>query len=176
MDNEVLKYWVYDAITPDTRSKKYEALVLVILGSILIILLTVVPRGAQSKADSIILELEFTAKALFILTAAGLLLLLLNELRPQVRRMRRSYKHLSQTRTVIEGDLVSLEWRGFDITYRDRCWKKVTARYTFVSPTTGVTLSGAVQRKRPDLRRASLPAPGTPVRVLYADDDAYMML
>ena len=106
-----------------------------------------------------------------------------DDINPQVRRIRRSYKRLRQTRTVIDGDLVSLEWRGYDITYRDRCWKKVTvidhvitARYTFVSPTTGETLSGMVQRKRPDLRRVPLPPPETPVRVLYADDDAHMML
>lgn len=109
--------------------------------------------------------------------------ILLNRMRPKVRHIHRVYQRLRLTRTVIDGELISLEWRGYDYSYRDRMFKKytvidyvITASYQFVSPTTGNVITGRIQRERRDLQRVPLPPPGTPVRVLYADDEAHMML
>jgi hypothetical protein len=51
----------------------------------------------------------------------------------------------------------------------------VTLRYTFSSPANRKML-GTERHTRNDLKRARLPAPGTPLAVLYADDKCHLAL
>ncbi|MFN8527071.1 MAG: hypothetical protein U0670_00475 [Anaerolineae bacterium] len=48
-------------------------------------------------------------------------------------------------------------------------------KYQFVSPT-GATLAGKLARSRNDLRGKLLPEPGNSVKVLYVDDQTYLLL
>ncbi len=52
---------------------------------------------------------------------------------------------------------------------------RVTLEYRFTTPE-GATIEAQDEHDRPDLRRAELPPPGTPVRVLYLDDQTYAVL
>jgi hypothetical protein len=50
------------------------------------------------------------------------------------------------------------------------------ARYSFRSPASGKQIEAKITRPRKDLKDAPLPAPGTPVAVLYVDDECYVVL
>ncbi len=177
LDNEVLRYWAFPDINPESmKSWSWIAVAFIVL----VMLFT---TRADTKAESFALLFDFGVKTLVILSIGLGAWILLNRMRPKVRRIHRLYQRLRLTRTVIDGELISLEWRGYDYSYRDRMFRKytvidyvITARYQFVSPTTGNVITGRVQRKRRDLKRVPLPPLGTPVRVLYADDEAHMML
>jgi hypothetical protein len=49
-------------------------------------------------------------------------------------------------------------------------------RYSFRSPTSGKQIEAKIQRPRKDLRNELPPAIGTPVAVLHADDECYVVL
>jgi hypothetical protein len=73
---------------------------------------------------------------------------------------------------VVEGQLTSFEVLAeTDTRYR------VTLDYEFTSPETDKTLAGNVApTNRPELKDAPRPEPGTPVAVLYLDDEHYRLL
>ncbi len=82
---------------------------------------------------------------------------------------RQSYRY-SRLGKLCNGELIAAEGRkvykrGFVVTYR----------YKFQSPE-GKTLSGRRELTREDLRSASLPAAGSPVKVLYIDVRTHRML
>jgi len=52
---------------------------------------------------------------------------------------------------------------------------EVAVRYSFRTPD-GLRLTGEAEAARDDLRKAELPPPGTPVRVLYLTDTNYQLL
>jgi hypothetical protein len=53
---------------------------------------------------------------------------------------------------------------------------KVEVGFGFRSPQTGTWIKGKDSKKRKDLWGKPLPAPGTPVHVLYLDDENYVVL
>ncbi len=84
---------------------------------------------------------------------------------------KKRYRRLIKKGVVLTGEVVQAngEVRG------TRCAFCVTVTYTFETPG-GRWLWGKQSRQREDLRDKSLPACGTPVHILYADDRAYAML
>lgn len=106
---------------------------------------------------------------------------------PQRRRQQWIYRRLEKTRRLIDGTLIEAAWRSEDFTYyqfeRSYGWRErqyietvLVARYQFVSPSSGQLLKGSTEWERRDLKGKPLPPPGTPIRVLYADDETHMML
>ena len=57
---------------------------------------------------------------------------------------------------------------------RRECYM-VAVDYRFTAPS-GDTIIDRDEHNRPDLRRAELPAPGTPLHVLFLDDATYALL
>lgn len=87
---------------------------------------------------------------------------------------RRRFRALQETHQLVQGKLVDCSGSteaGLGI----QSGFYVYTDYRFYSPT-GKTLTGQQKKRRDDLHKQALPTPGTPVRVLYADDDAYVML
>lgn len=87
---------------------------------------------------------------------------------------RRRFRRLQQTHRVITGEIVASDG-VLHTGYGESSAYHLMVQYQFQS-SSGTTLTGRQQRRREDLRGQSIPPPGTPVRVLYADDDAYVML
>jgi hypothetical protein len=70
---------------------------------------------------------------------------------------------------LLEGELIQIE------PYIEGEQHFLVAEYRFASPT-GRKRQGKQTAEREDLRGKNLPLPGTPVTVLYADDQTYVML
>ncbi len=87
---------------------------------------------------------------------------------------RRRFRRLRQTHRVITGEIIESDGALYT-GYGESSAYHIMVRYQFQSPS-GATLAGRQQRRREDLRGQPIPPSGTPVRVLYADDDVYVML
>ncbi len=79
---------------------------------------------------------------------------------------------LAQRGEIIEGQLVKCSGR---MTGGKGSYYKLTADYQFCTPD-GRTVFGKQNASRNDLRRSTLPAPNTPVAVLYVDDQHHKLL
>ena len=88
-----------------------------------------------------------------------------------ITRHKRAYLHrrLAREAYFLNGTLLACVARG------GRSSLEVEAQYEFVSPT-GITLRGKERKERPDLSGKQLPAPGTPVYVLYFSDKEFYLL
>ncbi|MFN8531421.1 MAG: hypothetical protein U0670_22685 [Anaerolineae bacterium] len=124
---------------------------------------------------------EFTLVCLLLLIVAYVVSM------PQRQKWQRIYRRLEKTRRVIDGTLIEAVWRSEDFTYyqfeKSYGWRErqyletvLVAHYEFVSPTSDQRLRGSTEWERPDLKGKPLPPPGTPIRVLYADDETHIML
>ncbi|MFN8374501.1 MAG: DUF3592 domain-containing protein [Anaerolineae bacterium] len=82
--------------------------------------------------------------------------------------------HRKMTRLAASGETLSGELTSASGGKDDYDHFQVVFRYTFLSPA-GQTLRGTAYAQRDDLLNA-LPAPGTPVVVLYVDDHIHMAL
>ena len=155
-----------------------------VLGFLVIILYMLATSRAESKTERLELSLELTVNMITALVPILLAALILNRLRPSVRQRRSEYQRLRHSWRIVDGELVSLEWRGGDYSWynylrrREETWvdNLIIAQYKFVSPSTGRVLTGWVKRERSDLKGSQLPPAGTRIRVLYADDEAHVML
>ena len=134
-------------------------------------------------ADSM-LELILVSAAILI----GFILVMQGIFSPQTYATREKFQRLRQTKQILDGELIKCYWRGYDYTFTS--WSLLESRthttrdyvvladYKFVSPESGQLLTGttAWEHRDWDTQKVELPPPGTPVRVLYADDDAHLML
>lgn len=84
---------------------------------------------------------------------------------------RARYARLRSSGRVLMGEIVSAQNRAVG---RQR-ENVLLVDYRFTSPT-GAVLHGRQRKYRLDLRSQFPPEPGTPIRILYADDDAYVAL
>jgi hypothetical protein len=83
----------------------------------------------------------------------------------------KKFQHF-QNAVVLKGEVTSAALTLFDARYG---YPILTVHYCFLSPD-GKTLRGVRRHKRSDLTKNTLPEEGTPVNILYADDDCYMLL
>ncbi len=88
----------------------------------------------------------------------------------QYRRAKPKFPRLQASTIILSGEMTSCKP---DIRYRSG--HHIIVEYQVQSPS-GATLAGRQKRHRQDLHGQPIPPPGTPVRVLYADDDVYVML
>lgn len=85
---------------------------------------------------------------------------------------RRSYPLLRKKSILLEGEIIKAEHKKRG-EYNDLHYVKIT--YEFETPD-GRILTRSLSRRREDLKDKELPAAGTPVTVLYADDYAVIVL
>jgi hypothetical protein len=71
---------------------------------------------------------------------------------------------------MVRGEVVKCTGNAADDDYY------VRLTYRFQSPMSGKTIQQAQRLQRDDMDDESLPAPGTPVIVLYRDDKTYWVL
>jgi hypothetical protein len=83
-----------------------------------------------------------------------------------IARLHAVRKRLQSGYLLLEGEIVSIDFKG---SYR------VKVKYQFTSPLQK-PMTGTTTAYRQDLKDAVLPPVGTPVAVLYADDQAHMVL
>jgi hypothetical protein len=83
---------------------------------------------------------------------------------------RRRYQHLKQQGRLIDGTLLTSR-----VTHDQRLLI-IEAEYHVVDPENGALVTGSQQYVTQRLPDYQLPPPGTPVRVLYADEDTHFML
>lgn len=89
------------------------------------------------------------------------------------RQARKRYKRFQNAATEVEGKLLSIYGKE-GVSVHDAFTYLIYADYEF--EVNNKRLRGQQIKHRGDLRGQWLPPPGTPIRVLYADDDAYVML
>jgi hypothetical protein len=81
------------------------------------------------------------------------------------------HSHLSKNSTLLDGQIINAK-----SAIRDKPgYYYLDVTFTFQAPN-GQNLKRKQSNKREDLRGKPLPEIGTPVRILYADDNAYVML
>jgi hypothetical protein len=91
--------------------------------------------------------------------------------RENVRRARAKYARLRARGQVLMGEITHAQSKAVGRQKEN----VLLVDYHFVSPT-GVTLSGRQRKYRLDLRSQFPPDPGTPIRILYADDETFVAL
>jgi hypothetical protein len=91
--------------------------------------------------------------------------------RANVLAARAKYARLRTHGRVLTGEIVQAQNKAVG---RQR-ENVLLVDYRFVSPT-GATLSGRQRKYRLDMRSQFPPPPGTPIRVLYADDESFVAL
>lgn len=91
--------------------------------------------------------------------------------REAVRRARAKYARLRASGRVLMGEITHAQNKAVGRQKENA----LLVDYRFVSPT-GATLSGRQRKYRLDLRSQFPPEPGTPIRVLYADDETFVAL
>jgi hypothetical protein len=89
----------------------------------------------------------------------------------QSRALRGRYERLRHDGQIVTGEVVDIE-RKFVGRQREHI---ILLHYCFTTPD-GRTLTGTQRKSRLDLRAQLPPAAGTPIRVLYAGDDAHVAL
>lgn len=91
--------------------------------------------------------------------------------REAVRRAKAKYARLRASGQVLMGEITHAQNKAVGRQKEN----VLLVDYRFVSPT-GTTLSGRQRKYRLDLRSHFPPKPGTPIRVLYADDETFVAL
>lgn len=71
--------------------------------------------------------------------------------------------------TLLDGELTDISKQSYGKVHN------IYVKYQFLTPA-GITIQGEQKKSRSDLRGHPLPPPGTSVKVLYVDDDNYLML
>jgi hypothetical protein len=89
----------------------------------------------------------------------------------QSRQLRGRYERLRRDGQIVAGEVVDIE-RKFVGRQREHI---ILLHYRFMTPD-GRTLTGTQRKSRLDLRAQLPPGAGTPIRVLYAGDDAHVAL
>ncbi|MDX2140881.1 MAG: hypothetical protein SF123_22545 [Chloroflexota bacterium] len=89
----------------------------------------------------------------------------------QARQLRGRYERLRRDGQIMAGEVVDIE-RKFVGRQREHI---ILLHYRFTTPD-GRTLTGTQRKSRLDLRAQLPPVAGTPIRVLYAGDDAHVAL
>ncbi|HEX2905801.1 MAG TPA: hypothetical protein VHO69_03000 [Phototrophicaceae bacterium] len=121
-------------------------------------------RVAQTTAEKI--GVMVIAIPVMLFCDAGAVLLTLSIIYHPINKRR--YERLLKHGLLLEGEIVQI--RG-----HRKSGYFVTVRYRFCVPDDRV-LWGKQSHEREDLRKQELPPPGTPVKVYYADQHAYVML
>jgi hypothetical protein len=86
------------------------------------------------------------------------------------RRRAQVAQRLRESSSMVRGEVVKCTGNAADDDYY------VRLTYRFQSPASGKTIQQAQRLQRDDMDDESLPAPGTPVIVLYRDDKTYWVL
>ncbi len=84
------------------------------------------------------------------------------------------FVRLQRATTILEGQVISAKEAGFTFQMRVKNGHYVEVEYEFVADNR--TFKHKQVKRREDLRTNPLPQPGTPIRVLYADENTYVML
>jgi hypothetical protein len=87
-----------------------------------------------------------------------------------LRRKQRREERLTREGRLLEGQVISCA-----ASHSSETGHSVELRYSFLAPD-GRHVEGKRSERRDDLKDAQLPAPGTPVAVLYADEKLHQVL
>ena len=150
----------------------------VVVGIAVLILILIISDSSNNSGEYIAYRtasgfIEILVKLVFISTVIlGPIGLIIS------RCTNKRYKQLTTKGVLLNGTISAIY--NEDVRYWTRSgWVRapnyIFVTYSFTSPN-GNTLSGEQMRIRDDLRDKLLPPVGTPIRVLYADEDTYVML
>ncbi len=137
------------------------AMLIVFHGGSLIMMLVSLIRGSQPNDAALFCVL------IGVMLFNGFAVLMCGQYIAQYRSAVKHYPALKESKTILTGELMSVR-RGKTPDY-------LIVRYQFVSPT-GALLKGEIARRHPDFQLAALPYIGSPVHILYLNDEVYVML